>query len=622
MTIQFYLDGNLLGAGRVRVDAQLGLTSAADSGALGTGVIEIDDPDGTLTVTGWMPFHVVETQCSEQRVWTGYIYERAIARGRPEHVLSTARTYVCTLLDLNANLNLRVFTQDAAKRPLETDVTRVAWMLTQTQATENSLINDNGLVSTANAGNFDEADYRGQYPLDLLESVAASSVKNFYMYWDSSAAEASLFYDKPDAAVRTSTLRISNVDADVDESVTFSPINEVVLTRDPSSVYSGVWYGWRGGNLYTENSTTESNFIARDAVYSTERIGRLATAQTQSAAWLQVRSNEQDRITCRVRLPVDKVNLILAGQRLQVKFSHLPAYTSFTYVRVVRRTVQITGQQDPREYEVELELSNGTPTPAAGGAPGSFPATQTVATSTSWTSLQLTWSGGTINAEPAGWRDAGFDDSAWETGYIPPDPPGGWADIPGADFLSNLAARTGPFLDGAVWIARYEFTLAAPPTSDVTLTYNCDNTIQAWLNDTQIIAAGTGLFHTAFTASIAKGLFVAGANCLAFKITNVAVGDNTWSDPTMVQAIMTVPPSSAPAPGQPVNGVAPSETPDGTSSTFTSPFPYANGSLRVQVQGIDVTNFAVTELDPTAGTFRLDFAPLASETVTIYFVGR
>src|SRR3990167_11491482 len=93
-------------------------------------------------------------------------------------------------------------------------------MLPQRLATDDSRNNDNGLVSTANAGQFDEADYRQQYPGDLLASVAASSVKNYYMYWDSSAGEASLFYDKPDAAVRTSTLRISNVLADVDDTTT------------------------------------------------------------------------------------------------------------------------------------------------------------------------------------------------------------------------------------------------------------------------------------------------------------------------------------------------------------------------------------------------------------------
>src|SRR3990167_7388718 len=140
--LQFFYDGSQLAAGTVRIDEVTGLTSSAESGTVGMSQIVIDDPDGSLTITGLKPFYVVETQCAEPR----------------------ARTHVCTLMDLNANLGFRVFTQDAAKRPRETDVARVAWMLTQTQATDDSRINDNGLVSTANAGQFDEADYRQQEP--------------------------------------------------------------------------------------------------------------------------------------------------------------------------------------------------------------------------------------------------------------------------------------------------------------------------------------------------------------------------------------------------------------------------------------------------------------------------
>jgi hypothetical protein len=47
---------------------------------------------------------------------------------------------------------------------------------------------------------------------------------------------------------------------------------------------------------------------------------------------------------------------------------------------------------------------------------------------------------------------------------------------------------------------------------------------------------------------------------------------------------------------------------DGTTTTFTTRFPYAAGSLEVFVDGVPIIN-GYTEVDPDARTFALDFAP-------------
>src|SRR4029079_8953763 len=47
---------------------------------------------------------------------------------------------------------------------------------------------------------------------------------------------------------------------------------------------------------------------------------------------------------------------------------------------------------------------------------------------------------------------------------------------------------------------------------------------------------------------------------------------------------------------------------DGTTVLFTTRFPYTPGSLEVFVDGVQITA-GLTETDPVAGTFTLDFAP-------------
>src|SRR5574337_1991398 len=54
---------------------------------------------------------------------------------------------------------------------------------------------------------------------------------------------------------------------------------------------------------------------------------------------------------------------IRAGQRVSCRFSHISGYTSFTYLRVTRRTVRALAQD---VYEMDLELSNPILTGFAG----------------------------------------------------------------------------------------------------------------------------------------------------------------------------------------------------------------------------------------------------------------
>ena len=161
--------------------------------------------------------------------------------------------------------------------------------------------------------------------------------------------------------------------------------------------------------------------------------------------------------------------------------------------------------------------------------------TQILTTGAAWKTLPLSWSGGTLNSEPAGWKSPGFNDSGWDAGYVPPDPNSLWAIIAGADFLSNQALRTGGHLESAIWIGRREFTLAALPDIARVRT-NSDDFQQVWVNGTLVVASPGFDYDSPRSVDISPYLVV-GANCLAIKVTNTSQPANDWThNPTMAQA--------------------------------------------------------------------------------------
>ena len=156
MTIQYRLGGTLL-TGRVELispdgrQGTDGLTTVAEQGELGIAGVRIEDPTGSLTFNGYATFTVDETECDPTRIWTGFVLERTVTRGDTD-ANSAARIYDCDLIDQNALLHFRVLRSNDAKRPAETDVARVQWLLTS-EALAN-VVYDRGLVSTANPGSY------------------------------------------------------------------------------------------------------------------------------------------------------------------------------------------------------------------------------------------------------------------------------------------------------------------------------------------------------------------------------------------------------------------------------------------------------------------------------------
>jgi hypothetical protein len=150
-------------SGAVRLGTIDGLVDEAELGAVGISSILFDDPLGTLghagnTIVGLKQLHIDETACApgDQRLWTGYIADRRFRRGTDSLITGVARKIDTTITDVNGFLSFRIFApvaMDATSsfnRPAETDVVRVAALLTDVDFLSTRSIDD-GLVSTGRA---------------------------------------------------------------------------------------------------------------------------------------------------------------------------------------------------------------------------------------------------------------------------------------------------------------------------------------------------------------------------------------------------------------------------------------------------------------------------------------
>lgn len=391
MTLFYYGSTGDLNTDRIRLGQGFSLTEAAENGVLAMSRVRVDDPAGNLTIVGHHSFRAIETACSEPSLFRGYFADRTIKRA-DSMLTGAARLWDCTVYDLNAALQFEVIRGTTGQRPVETDTQRLAWLLGS--AFLGPISSDDSAVFGA-GDELDKQDYRGMTAADVLSDCAQASGCNYFIAWDETIGSPVLHYYMPTRAFNSSTLKISNVLSDVDMSTVFAPDLEADLTRDPSLVYSGVYYRYgdrASAAVYETNATVLASIgHKRETAEDDPSLSSAAKATRKANVWLSESETETDVISCTLhKVSPAQVNLIRAGQRIQVKFTHLPGYSSYTWVRVQRRTVAQDG--DTQEYyALTLQLSN----PKQGGSkvrhkPGRHPdATLTTTGSITLTSREL-----------------------------------------------------------------------------------------------------------------------------------------------------------------------------------------------------------------------------------------
>jgi hypothetical protein len=308
MVLSIVVDGNTL-THRVRLNDGTnngidGLTSAADgSGSMG-GII-IDDPNHDLVLQGWQTVTVEESDCTTApRLFTGFIGDRTTTHGN--YPTDGGRQVNVTLWDQNSLLSWALITGSDGKRPEESRTARIDWLLASDYLS--TIVFDTGFVVPSGSSDFQEADYRDQYPRDVLDDVLGAFQVAF-AFWDEAADKIGLFYDAMTATTRDSTLTISNDPADwtfadgVISGTCWPPYVDAELAQDPSEVYSLEDLTYTNGKLLQEDPTTKAQFFPspypdRGQATDRSRIGKPTTAQDYMNALLAQASAEQETVTC------------------------------------------------------------------------------------------------------------------------------------------------------------------------------------------------------------------------------------------------------------------------------------------------------------------------------------
>lgn len=361
----------------VTVRQGVAFSSAAEEGAVAQSQIVVDDTGSTLDYVGLRRLYAYETaaQAHNQMIYNGYLQERTIGRkpaegqDQDEAVTALDRRWTLTVADTNSLLSRRLITGADGDRPAETDVARIQWLLDSNDAylsnPQDTWENPSPYIETDYAVDMDAADLRGQTAFDVLNDCAQRSGKNWFARYYEAAdsvpptnnGSIALWYAFDYGTSDTSSLRLTNVNAEADQVTTFYVLPDALLSVDPSRNYSGLLVN---GQWYFQSTNVENLFQRRDAAVNNPNVKTYAKAEALATRYLADAASEDRRISCRFIVAKQYVNDLREGQRLQVKFSHFTGYETFTYVRCLRRTVT---QLDDEFYEIAIEAS--APAPSA-----------------------------------------------------------------------------------------------------------------------------------------------------------------------------------------------------------------------------------------------------------------
>jgi hypothetical protein len=307
---------------------------------------------------------------------------------------------------------------------------------------------------------------------------------------------------------------------------------------------------------------------------------------------------------------------------VRVKFSHLTGYTSFAYARVVTRTVSQAEGSD-KVYIVELECRN--PKLMGGIGAGAPPSAGTVnnqippATQSGVSPTIILW--GSNNDAAFSFTHAGAVQSFFDGTYAfvprlidgddatPESPHDSLGGEPGfqVDLLSPQSVAS---VRALVWLDHSGNGTWKVRGADVE-----DFATYTVYEDAAVVSLGSSYTDVTLTLG----------STAAHRYWRVGIevgGFSGWRSLELRDAsgvdLMRFLPASTPALGQPSGEKTPTPAPDGATTTFTTPANFVASTLRVEVDGIDQTD-AVTS--STANTFTLSFAPLASESVRVWYSG-
>jgi hypothetical protein len=366
-------------------------SSSAEEGSVGTSQIIVDDTTNSLDYVGRRRIYAYETACQahNQIVFNGYIQKRWIGRipaeGQDSDVEVMGRRWTIDIGDTNSLLSRRLITGPDGDRPDETDVARIQWLLDSNDAylsnPQDNWENPSPYIDTSGPVSMSAANYIGRTAFDVLNDCAQRSGKNWFVrYYEANdtvpptnAGSYALTYAFATGTSDSSTLRLTNVDADVDDVTTFAVLPDGQLSRDPTRAYSGNYMTYDGGSRYEQSTNVVNLFQRQDAAVNNPFVKTDAEAAALQTRYLADAATEDDRLTFRFICAKQYVNDLREGQRFEGKFSHLSTssvldYSTWQWWRCLRRTVthlndefyEVSGEASPVPAEVAATCSYAT----------------------------------------------------------------------------------------------------------------------------------------------------------------------------------------------------------------------------------------------------------------------
>ena len=364
----------------VTVRPGVAFSSAAEEGSVAMSEVIVDDTANALDYIGRRRLYAYETACQahNQIVFNGYLQGRKIGRlpaeGPDSDEEVMGRRWTLAVGDTNSLLSRRLITGPDGYRPDETDVARVQWLLDSNDAylsnPQDNWENPSPYVDTSGPVNMSAANYIGRTAFDVLNDCAQRSGKNWFVrYYEANdsvpptnAGSYALWYARADSTQDSSTLRLTNVDADVDDAVTFAVLPDAQLSRDPTRAYSGSYLTYDGGSRYDQSTNVVNLFQRQDAAVSNPFVKTDAEAASLNTRYLADAESEDDRLTARFICAKQYVNDLREGQRFEGKFAHFDTpeatYSEWTWWRCLRRTVKHLNDE---AYELSIEASPTVP---------------------------------------------------------------------------------------------------------------------------------------------------------------------------------------------------------------------------------------------------------------------
>lgn len=157
------------------------MTEEAEKGSAGSGRVIFDDPASAIDPLSHAPLLVTESGATPPMIAAGYVSDDTIARGVALN-MANARQFDATITDLNILLTDRLIVT-GGKRPAETDIARIDWLL----ASGYLPIGDAGFIQRTSPTSLPAADYTGRTPADVLADCSNESNKNYFVRWEEAA---------------------------------------------------------------------------------------------------------------------------------------------------------------------------------------------------------------------------------------------------------------------------------------------------------------------------------------------------------------------------------------------------------------------------------------------------